>query len=59
MTALEQARLMIQEMRKALAQGTKHYDPETGELLPDEASILNCLKEKGSVVFEPREKEMI
>ncbi len=54
MNVREKALLMIESVEKALANGCRHYDPETGELLPDVRSILTCLaKKKNVMVQEP------
>lgn len=46
------ARLMIEEIRSALARGTKHYDKD-GNLLADELSIVTALMEDGEIMFAP------
>lgn len=49
------AHLMIAEVKRALANGCLHYDPDTKALLSDPKAILECLRDKGTVVVqEPR-----
>ena len=45
-------RLMIAEVNRALSNGCLHYDPETKALLSDPKAILECLRDKGSVVVQ-------
>lgn len=52
MNVREKALLMIESVEKALANGCRHYDPETGELLHDVRSILTCLAKKKTVTVQ-------
>lgn len=55
MNVREKAKLMVAEVKRALDNGCRHYDPETGALLSDSRAILTCLRDKGSVtVHAPR-----
>jgi len=51
---LAKAKLLISETEKALANGTRHYDPKTGRELTTVREILECLSAHGRVAFEPR-----
>jgi len=54
-TVEEKAKLLIDSVTKALANGCCHYDPETGQFLSDPKAILTCLRDKKQVrVHEPR-----
>jgi hypothetical protein len=52
-TTGEDAILLIRETKEALARGTKHFHPRTGEPLTTVEAILACLLAEGGVVFEP------
>jgi hypothetical protein len=47
-TSLEEAKLLISGVNKALASGTKHYN-RTGKLLTSTEEVLKTLIEEGSV----------
>lgn len=48
---METAILIIAEVKRALAAGTKHYSKD-GKLLETELEILTCLLEEGGVTYE-------
>ena len=52
MSAEDDAILMIGEIKRALANGCLHYDPDTNALLSDPKAILSCLAAKGSVIVQ-------
>lgn len=54
-SSIENAHLLISEIRQALARGTKHYHPKSGVLLATDKEIIECLLSEGSIVFEPPE----
>jgi hypothetical protein len=56
MNTLDEAVLMIKEVRDALARGTKHYDRD-GKLLETPFEILACLQREGSVLFVPQKED--
>lgn len=49
---VDNAVLLITEVREALAAGTKHFN-KAGKLLETEIDIITCMKEEGGVTFEP------
>ncbi len=52
----ERATLVVESVRRALANGCRHYHPDTGELLADARAILTCMRDRGEVtVQQPRE----
>lgn len=53
-SVMAKAKLLISEVEKALVNGTKHYDPETGRELTTVREILECLKSKDRVAVKPR-----
>lgn len=52
MTPEAEALLLIQEIRTALARGTKHYS-QAGKLLATELEIVQALRDEGEITFEP------
>lgn len=48
--------VLLQEIREALAKGTKHYN-EAGKLLTTELEIIECMLAEGGVRFEPAPEE--
>lgn len=50
----ELARIVIQEVRDALARGTKHFS-KSGRSLNTVVEILECLSKEGEIVFQPAE----
>jgi hypothetical protein len=48
-SAEEKARMLIEGVKSALAQGVKHYHPKTGVELTTIFEILTVLREEGSV----------
>lgn len=47
------ALLLLYEIKKALANGTKHYRVSDGKLLETMEEILGALMDEGSIQFEP------
>ena len=56
MNAEEKAHLLIQEITKALRNGTRHYSMN-GRLLPTVKAVLEELRDSGQIVFEPKGTE--
>lgn len=55
METIDEAVLMIREVKEALARGTKHYD-RNGNLLTTPFEILACLQREGEITFVPRKE---
>ena len=53
MSPHEKAQLMITTIRNALAEGTKHFDPETKKPLNTVEEIRECLSRLGRVEIQP------
>ncbi len=54
MSPEEKAVLILQEVRAAFARGTRHYDPETGEELTTVKRVLECLRDRGAIDYQPQ-----
>ena len=54
MTARQKALILITEIDRALARGTKHFN-KAGELLETRLEVLTCMIDEGGVTFEPPE----
>lgn len=44
---------LISEVRRALANGTKHYRVSDNKLLETEKEVLQALANEGGLIFEP------
>lgn len=53
MNTAEMALVLVEEIRAALARGTKHYN-KAGQLLTTEKEIVEVLLSEGGITFEPR-----
>lgn len=53
--AEENARILVKEVRDALARGTKHYS-KAGKLLKTDREIIEALIRDGAISFEPAGK---
>ena len=57
MTDQQAAVLLVESVKNALANGTRHFHPETEEPLNTMLEILTCLRNTGSVVLGPPDSE--
>ena len=55
--AEDNARLLISEVRRALASGSKHYRKSDNRLLTTDLEIIEAMVEEGGVIYFPKEAE--
>ena len=53
---VDNALLLIQSIRAALAGGTKHYRKSDSALLTTEKDIVQALYDEGEIIIEPKKK---
>lgn len=50
------AKLLLQEIRSAISNGTRHYN-KSGHLLVSEREIVETLLREGKVTFQPKQED--
>ena len=49
----EKARILIEEVTKAIENGTRHYRKSDGKLLTTTREVLEALRDEKEIIFEP------
>lgn len=55
-TIEEKATLIISEVRRALANGTRHYRKSDNKLLETDIEIIETLIDEQEIIFEPKKE---